>query len=315
MKRKLILIIGVVFLISCKEQVAKLLFDTSQMSNQTNFFYEYDADKLIRQTEKDYTIMFGQVVDSMITHIDFKYNDKGLLVREIWQSDFEDKPTIEIYDYDNKDSLISRISISPENDTTLWEVYKYYPDGRKTVFHRFLRIHLDPNQNIMEAMDNIKLDTSYYLNEFEYDGNLCKTQRQFDKQGNLIKTVNFEYTGIQLAKEIHLSYYNKMELKDKIKFYDYSKSDKKPDYFSVDTKNHTLEFCINVFDSDKLVKVANMFDYGSIYSEEYYESDLLVGTVDYDRQFSMEKIIYLYEYDENGLLKTKKSYREKINAH
>ena len=58
-----------------------------------------------------------------------------------------------------------------------------------------------------------------------------------------------------------------------------------------------------------------MFDYGSIYREEYYESDLLVGTVDYDSQFSMEKIIFLYEYYENGLLKTIKSYREKINAH
>lgn len=318
MKRNMILIIGILILIGCQEQKeksAKFIFDTSKMSIRTDYFYSYDSDRLSSQTEKTYTIMFGQLVDSMITKVDFEYDDKGLLIKKISKTDFNEKPTIKIYEYDKNDSLISEISINQDSDTTFWEVYKYYPDGKKTIFHRSLIMHIDPNQGFMEAMENKKLDTLFYRNEFEYVGNLCKTQRQFDKQGNLLKTVNFEYNGIQLVKEIHLSYFNKMELKEKIKFYDYSKSDRKPDYFSVDTKNDTLEFCINVFDSDRLVKAANMFDYGSIYMEEYYESDLLIGTVDYDRQFSNEKIIYLYEYDENGVLKTEKSYREKINTH
>lgn len=318
MKRNLILVISILILIGCKEQkekVAKFIFDASKMSNQTNYFYSYDSDRLSSQIEKTYTIMFGQVVDSMITKIDFEYNYKGLLIKEISQMDFEEKPSIKIYDYDKNDSLISEISINQENDTTFWEVYGYYPDGKKTIFHRFLSMHFDPNQDFMEAMENKKLDTSFYRNEFEYTGDLCKTQKQIDKKGNLIKTVDFEYDGNKLIKEIHLTYFNNIEMTKEFKFYDYSKSDEKPDWFAIDTKNDTLEFCINIFESDKLVKIANMFDYGSIYTQEYYENDLLIGTIDYDRQFLLEKIIYLYEYDENGLMKTEKSYREKINAH
>ena len=82
---------------------------------------------------------------------------------------------------------------------------------------------------------------------------------------------------------------------EKVKFYDYSKSDIKPDYYAVDSKNDTLEFCINLFDSDNLVKVSNMFDYGSAYCEDYYDKGLFIQAINYDRKFSMEKIIYQYE--------------------
>ena len=315
MKQNMILIFGILILIGCKEQkekVAKLIFDASKMSNRTDYFYSYNSDRLLSQTEKTYTIMFGQVVDSMITQVDYEYDEKGLLIKEISQADFEDKPTIKIFDYDKNDSLISEISINQENDTTFWEVYKYFPDGRKTVFHRFLSMHFDPNQDIMEAMENKKLDTSLFRNEFEYAGDLCKTQRQFDKKGNLIKTINFDYNGTQLISETHLTYFNDMEIIEKVKTYDYSKSEINPDYFSIDVNNDTLEFKINIFNSEKLIKTAYMFDHGNVYNEEYYENGLLIGTIDYDKQFTMNKIIYLYEYDKDGILKAEKIYREKI---
>lgn len=318
MKRNMILIIGILILIGCKEQkekLAKSLFDASNISNRTNYFYSYDSGRLSSQTEKTYTLMFGVVVDSVITQIDYEYNNKGLLIKKISKLDYEENPSLNIYNYDKNDSLISEILINQDNDTIFWEVYRYYPDGKKTISQRTLIMHFDPNQDFMEAIKNKKHDTLFYRNEFDYAGNLCITQRQFDIQGNLIKTVNFEYNGIHLAKETHLTYFNKMETTEKVKIYDYSKSNRIPDYVSVDTKNDTLEYLINIFDSDKLVKATSIFDYDLFHREEHYENDLLVRTINYNRQFSMEKSIYLFEYDEKGLLKTEKSYREKISAH
>lgn len=318
MKRYMILIIGIVILIGCKEQkekVTKFIFDASKMSNQTNYFYAYDSERLSTQTEKFYTIMFGQVVDSMITKIDFEYNDKGLLIKEISQTNFKEKPSIKIYDYDKTDSLISEISINQENDTTLWEVYEYYPDGKKTIFHRFLSMHFDPNQDFTKAMENKRLDTSFYRNEFEYAGDLCKTQKQFDKKGNLIKTVNFEYDGGQLIKEIHLTYFKDMEMTEKIKTFDYSKSETKPDFYSFDSKNDTLELCVNDFTKGQLTTSTEIYEYGQNINKTFFENGKEVGMIGIDLNMNF-KIVYYYEYYENGELREVKSYSEEINnAH
>jgi hypothetical protein len=318
MKRYMILIIGIVILIGCKEQkekVAKFMFDASKMSNQTNYFYLYDSDRLLSQIEKTYTIMFGQVVDSMITKIGFEYNDKGLLIKEISQTDFEDKPSMKFYDYDKNDSLISEIWINQQNDTTFWEVYGYYPDGKKTISHRFLGIHFDPNQDLMEAMENKKLDTSFYRNEFDYAGDLCKTQKQFDKKGNLIKTVNFEYVGAQLINEIHLTYFNDIEMTEKIKTFDYSKSETKPDFYSIDSKNDTLELCVNDFTKGQLTTSTEIYEYGQNINKTFFENGKKVGMIGVDLNMNF-KIVDSYEYYENGELREVKSYNEEINnAH
>jgi hypothetical protein len=259
--------------------------------------------------------MFGQVVDSMITEINFEYNDKGLLIKEISQTDFEEKPSIKIYDYDKNDSLISEILINKENDTTFWEVYGYYPDGQKIIFHRFLSMHFDPNQDFIKAMENKMLDTSFYRNEFEFADDLFKTQRQFDKKGNLIKTVNFDHNGIQLIKETHLTYYNGKEMTEKIKTYDYSKSEMKPDFYSLDSKHDTLELCRNEFSKGQLTTSTEIYEYGQIINKTYYENEKEVGMIGVDLNMNF-KTIDSYEYYENGELKTIKSYSDEINnAH
>lgn len=315
MKRNLILIIGILTLISCKEQVSKFIFDTSKMSSQVNYFYKYDSDKIKSQTEKSYTIMFGQVVDSYTTQIDFEYDDKGLLIKEISLTDFEEKTTIKIYDYDKNDSLISEMSINTESDTIFWEAYEYYPDGKKTVFHRFLIMDFDLNQDFMESMENIKFDTSFYRNEFDYAGNLCKTQRQFDKKGNLVKTVNFDYNGNQLIKETHLTYFNDMEMTEKVKSYDYSKSNIKADFYSLDSKNDTIELCVNEFAKGLLITSTESYEYGRKLNKAFYENKKEVGMIGVDINMNF-KIVNSYEYYENGELKEIKSYSEDINnAH
>jgi hypothetical protein len=256
--------------------------------------------------------MYGQLVDSMITQVDFEYGDKGLLIKEMSQTDFEDKPTIKIYDYDKNDSLISEISINQENDTTFWEVYTYYPDGKNTVFHRFLSMHFDPNQDFMEAMENKKLDTSFFRNEFEYDGDLCKTQRRFDKNGNLIKTVNFDYNGTQLISETHLTYFNDMEMTEKVKTYDYSKSAIKPDFYSLDAKKDTIELCVNEFLNGQIAVSIEAYEYGRNVTKTFYDNKKEVGMIGIDLNNNF-KIVDSYEYYENGDLKLIKSYNEEIN--
>jgi len=312
MKRNLIIIFGILILISCNEQVSKFIFDASKMSNQIKFYYKLESDKLISQTEKNYTIIFGQVVDSMISQTDFIYNDKGLLIKEFSLSDFEEKPTIIFYDYNEIDSLISEITINSENDTTFWEQYKYYPDGKKTVFHRFLSMHFDPNQDFMETMENKRLDTTFYRNEFDYERNLCKTQRQYDKNGKLLKTVNFDYNEDKLIKETHLVYFNDMEMTEKIKFYNFSKSDIKPDFFSLDFKNDTIELCLNDFSKGLLTSSTEIYNYGSNINKIFYEADKEVGMIGIDRNMNF-KIVDSYEYYDNGKLKEKRTYNEELS--
>lgn len=318
MKNKLTIFLGIVLLIGCKsveEKVAKLVFDSSKLSNMTKYDYIIENDLVKSEIAKDYTLMYGQIVDSMIVRTDYYYNDKGLLIKETSKADFEEKPSFHIYEYDLKDSLILEMRINQDGDTTTWDEYAYFSDGRKTIFHRDIIPHFDPNQDIMTAMENPVMDTSLYRNEYDYKNNLCIKQSHYNNDGELLKTISFEYDIDKLTKEIHMTYFNSMELTEKTKYYDYSKSKINPDYFSIDLNNDTLEFKINTFDSEKLIKTAYMFDHGNVYSEEYYENGLLIGTIDYDKQFTMNKIIYLYEYDKDGILKTEKIYREKINAH
>lgn len=309
MRRNLILIFGIFIMVSCKEQVADFIFDASKMSNQTKYFYQYDSEKLTTQIEKDYTIMFGQIVDSMISQTEFVYNDKNLLIQEIAKSDFEEKPTVKIYDYDANDSLISEMTINPENDTTFLEVYKYFPDGKKTASRRFLSLHFDPNQDFMEALENEKLDTSFYMNDYEYIDKLCKTQRQYDINGNLIKTVNFDYNLNKLIKEIHLYYFNDIEMTEKVKFYDNSKSDLNPDFYSLDSKKDTIELCLNEFENGFLTSTTNVFDYGNTIIKTFYEANKEVGMIVIDKILNLKEL-EAYEYYENGDLKETKNYNE-----
>ncbi len=305
MKNKLILILGFFSLIGCKninDSIAKFVFDSSKMSTLVEYNYKYDSDKLISKTEMFYTYMYKQVLDSMLIRTDYLYNDKGLLIKETSRTNFEDSSSLYLYNYDSNDSLIQEMSINENGDTTIWNEYAYFPDGKKIIFHRSIMKHFDPNQDFKTAMENPKMDTSFYRNEYDFKNNVCISERQYNQKGELTKTINFEYENNKLLIE-------------KIRYYDYSKSEITPNYFSIDSKNNTLEFCINTFESNKLIKKANMYDYGKVYNEEYYKNGLLIGTIDYERQFTMNKVIYSYEYNEDGLLKTEKSYREKINAH
>ncbi len=318
MIRPLLLIFGIFTLNSCtehKKQVGDFKFDASKVSEQMKYFYKYDSDKLMKEKEITYMLLFGQVVDSMIIETEYEYNDKQLLSREISKSDFEDKPTINAYEYDKRDSLICEISINAANDTTFWEVYEYYPDGKQIVFHRSLSMHWDQNQDFKATMESNIFDTLLYRNEFEYVGNLCKTQKQFDKKGNLIKSVNYEHSEERLIKEMHFIHFNDMTMMEMIKQYDYSKSEEKPDYFSLDSKNDTLQLCINEFSKGNLVKSTEIFDSGRNVVRSYYQNGMRIGMIGIDLNMNF-KIYDSIEYYKSGEIKEIKTYNEELNnAH
>jgi hypothetical protein len=279
----------------------------SKMSNQTKYFYKYDSNKLLSKIEKNYTIMLGQVVDSMIIQTNFVYDDKCLLTQEIAQTDYEEKPSLIIYDYDQNDSLISKIFISPEQDTIFWEEFNYYPDGKKTVFYRHLRLQFDPNKDFEEVK---RFDTTFYRNEFDYIGKLCVTQRQYDNKGSLIKTINFDRAGKKVLKEKHLLYYNDTDMIDRIKYYNYSKSAIKPDFFSLDFNKDTIESCTNEFVNGLLTSSIEMYN-GNFFHKTFYDAGREISVILMDRH-SNQKFVEVYSYYENGDLKEVKSYNEEI---
>ncbi|MFB6318759.1 hypothetical protein [Saccharicrinis sp. FJH54] len=314
MKRNMILLIGIFILIGCKQQkekVANFIFNASKLSNNTHYFYKYDSDKLSGQTEKTYTIMFGQVVDSMITHIDFEYNERGLLTKEISQTDFDEKPTIKIYDYDKNDSLISTISINSENDTIFWEVYNYFPDGKRTIFSRLLMTSFDTNQDLLQIRRNRKYDTTIYVNKFNYNGNSCLMQKQYNKKNQLIHTINFNYQADRLMKEKHTIYFKDIEASEKMKYYDYSKSGIYPDFYSLDSHNDTIDLGISDFNDEHRTNSTEIYDYGNKIIKTFYENDKEIGMIAIDKSMNL-KLVESYEYYEDGKLKESKSYHEEL---
>lgn len=317
MKKNLIIIVGLISLFSCKEEISKFLFESSKMSTQIKFSYKYDSDRLISQNEMFYTIMFGQVVDSMITRIEYLYNKQGIVSQKISYTDLENKPTIQHYDYNSNDSLILEMTINQDGDTTDWKEYKYYPDGRKIIFYRYISQMPPSAQNIeemMAAMKNKVYDTTIYRNEYDYTSGFCKTLRQFDSNDKLVKKILYDYQNSKLVKETHMTYFNSLELMEKTKHYNYSKSISEPDYFSLDSRNDTIESGIYEFKNELVVSTTEVHDYGNMITKFFYENGKRIGMIGTDRKRNF-RIVDSYNYFENGDLKEMKSYNEKINAH
>ncbi len=159
------------------------------------------------------------------------------------------------------------------------------------------------------------MDTILYRFKFDYIDDKCVVSHQFDKNNEKIKLIRYSYQNDILIKETHFSCVNSIELFENIKIFNYSKSEKKPDFYTVNSNNDTIEFCINLFKSDTLIKTFQMFDYGKDFTEEYFENGPLpVKSVSYDRQFTMNKMNGMrYEYNEKKreLIKSNKNIQKK----
>ncbi|MCG6191492.1 hypothetical protein [Maribellus maritimus] len=277
----------------------------------TKYSYKYDLDKLESSKEISYTIMFGQIVDSMITVTNYEYDNDGLLKKEISKSDFEETPSLVLYDYNSNDSLMSKFKISSEGDTTLWDKYEYFPDGKKTVFQRILTRKIDFNQDFVKSMADKKLDTIQTVNEYKYENGLCKSMTEFDSRANPINKVEYDYDNDRIQKATFISFHSSMELTEKIMYYNYSKSKTQPDFYSLDLNKDTVDLCINEFDNQDIVLKTEVFNYGQFGNKTFYENGKEIGLISIDKNASF-KMTESYSYFENGDLKETKSYHEEL---
>ena len=312
MRQSFVIILGLSLISGCDDSIEKFVFDTAKVSTDKKYFYEYKSDKLKSEVVKTYMVMYGKVVDSMVTKTDYEYNEKGLL--KLGKTYFEKSPDIDLFDYDSNDSLCMKMMISPEGDTTFWEKYEYRPDGRKIKFHRNLVLHLDPTQDFREQLENKTYDTIFYESEFEYTNNLCQVERQFDQHKNLIKLIEYQHIKGILIGEIYSTYLNNMKLIEKVKHYNYSKSDSKPDFYSLNSMNDTIEFCRNEFDNGILAISTELEDNGNRIIKSFFENGLVIGQITVDNKMKIRSIDSNTFY-ENGKIKEQKNYHEKINAH
>ncbi|RPH31407.1 MAG: hypothetical protein EHM93_13720 [Bacteroidales bacterium] len=311
--RKFLILIGIVSVTSCKEKVAEFLFDNTQVSSMTEYFYEYESDKLISKIEKYYSYYYGQTVDSFSTKTSYEYDNKGLLRKEFEKDDYKEKPSFTLYNYNAEDSLILKLSISEEGDTTFWEKYQYFPDGRKCIFRRTLMWRLNPNLKIREIIEQKLFDTILNRNVYEYKDNLCKSLIEYGKNDTLKKVIEYDYAKEQLSKEIHYTFFGTLKLHEKTKIFDYSKSKSKPDYYSLDSKNDTIEIYRNEFYKNKLLTTLEGNKYGNYVMKTFYEKGREIGSIQ-KRKEDNTKIFDSYTYYDNGNLKTWKTYRKQINV-
>jgi hypothetical protein len=314
MKHLLIVIIGIALLTGCKENISKFIFDSSKMSTLTKYYYDYDSNRLTSSKEITYIFMFGNVVDTMIETSNYEYNNKNFLIRKTSKFGSGDILDICLYDYDSNDSLIREIVISSEGDTSRLTEYGNFKDGRKEILKRILFRRLGPNQDFASWMKNKQYDTIYFRREFTYDNNLCQSERQYDIRNKIEKRIDYKYENSRLIKEIQFDYFNSLELINRIRFFDYSKSESNPDYYSLNKRNDTLEKRINIFDNGILLITKDILDYGNATDNSFFKNNKKIGWVFTDRKMNRKEVVS-YEYYENGDLKEQKSYTEKINAH
>lgn len=311
MRKILALIIGIVLLVGCKDIVSKMIFDETKLASKVEYSYVYKGEKLVSKTEKSYSILHGNIVDSMIVNVDFVYNKSGLIEKEVSKTSFMRKPLVNIFKYDLNDSLISSIKIDENNDTVSWTEYKYFADVRKVVFRRDLIPKLDIDLDIDNASQKESYDTISYRNEYDFEGNICNQLRQYDNKNKLAKIIRFKYDNDKLSTETHVTFFNSIELVEKTTYYNYSKSLEMPDYYSLDSKNDTLELQINKFEKDILISSIHGYNYGEFITQLFFENNKLSGAIELDRSTNLKRVD-LYKYLDNGDLMEQLTYREKI---
>lgn len=287
---------GTLFFSNCAGGIIK----PGRMTNIVKYSYEYESEQLISHTEKSLTKLFGITIDSYLEKTNYLYNENGLLIKKIINNDFQNKPTIEFFDYNKNDSLILELRINNEGDTIIWTEYNYYPDGRKTIFHR----EIWPKMDFTSL--NRQNDTTLFRYEYEYADNKCTTKNQYDKENNIISSIDYEYSDNRLDKEIHYKYLNSKKVLDKTKFYDYSKMINTPDYYTIDSKNDTVQRRINQFKKESAIYTIEKLNSDDMEHITYLKNGIEIKTIGTNKKMN-NKAIHTYKYYKNGDLKRMKT--------
>lgn len=306
--------IGLILLFSCKKKIAEFIFDLSRTNYLIKYDYNYKHGKKNSMIDKFYTIKFGQTVDSTISKTLYEYNDKGFLVKEIEYIDHNKNPNLKLLNYDMNDSLILIQEINSNGDTTFIERYAYFPDDKKTIFHREITINLKPNKVSTTGIKTKTYDTVLFTKVYRYENNICKSSNEYDKNKKLSKVVEYEYKDKKIYKEIHYFIFNNIKIFVKTKYLDYSKNNLLPEYYSLDTNNDTIEFRRNKFNKNEII-YSILFDKEFNYTTKvYFKNGREIGSVSINKGMNY-KLFTSTTYYDNGDTKEYRTYVEKINAH
>lgn len=305
--------LGLILLIGCKAKIADFIFDASKMNRLTKFDYEYNHGKKSSVIEKNYTIMFGQIVDSMISKTQFEYNEKGFISREITSSGFQENPDLKIYNYGSNDSLLCKLWLNSEGDTTHIHKYAYFPDGRKTVYNKDIWIKLDQSKDFKTAYNNRTYDTVLNTREYLYEQNICKQSKEFDKHKNLTNVIEYEYKDGKVNKENFYSISNGLKMFVKSTYSDYSKNKLLPEFYTLNKNNDTIDFIKNEFNGNEIVYSENSYENGNIVDKVFYQNGKEIGRIGINKHMDFKTTISTSYFD-NGDIKEERKYNEKINA-
>jgi hypothetical protein len=312
MKSKALLLLVFVGLISCesKGQGEDLIpeFNNSDLRSHVKYVHYYDNNRISKTYETTNLIMYGQVVDTYVSIKEYEYCKKGLIVNLKNYFETGETQSVEFYKYNSLDSLAERIQINNDKDTIFWEKYYYYPDSRRMTFRRVKGPDIDNMTSLTFSPSNNLIVLEYERHEYIYNERQCIKQITYSQDDSPIKYVYFEYDGQgKLIKEIHTKNFDGLELTEKTKQYDYSKSQEFPDFFAFDTTNRRIEELHNQFKDNGTMIETRSFNFGNSITQTIYENGKEVGVLIIEK----DPALMVYDraiYNENGDIKELFSY-------
>ena len=300
-------------LISCGSKVQNENFvpefAASHLRSHIVYNHKYDGERLSKTYETMNIYVNGQVVYSSVTIREFKYTEKGLLEEEKIYIDTGELYSTKIYKHNPLDSLVEQIEINSGNDTIFWEKYNYFPDGKRLTFRRVkgTDLNIDASNKKIPSSDNLII-LFYERHDYIYNEDQCKKQITYSQNGDAMKYVDFKYDDYgKLMIEIHTQIFDKLELTEKTKHYDYTESHEFPDFYTLDASNNRIEQLHYEFKGEGIMVETRSFDYGSSITQTIYENGKEVGILSIEKNPDL-MVYHSIVYNERGDIKEDFTY-------
>lgn len=299
--------IGLILFYGCKEEIADFLFDASRITEIRKYEYQYKQGQKQSQTEKTYILMSGKIQVLFSSKTTYNYNDKDLVIKEITYTGDDEKPKLKYLNYDANDSLIYEAEINVEGDTSLIREYEYSSNS-KQILEKRLVINFDKDINIELAKDHRTYDTMISSQKEIYENNALKTYI-YGRNGKTTSVIDYEYKENKMFKKIHYSFLNNNKQMEEVTYFDYTKNDRMPEYFTLNKNNDTIAYIKLKIKDNKLFHSIELLgnEFGT--TEIFYKNGQKVGEVQVDNTM---KRYYSYLYNEKGELMEEKFYSEKV---
>jgi hypothetical protein len=128
-----------------------------------------------------------------------------------------------------------------------------------------------------------------------------------------VETQENEYLNGKTYREFDSIYINSFKILKWAKYYNYLKSETKPDFYTLDKRQDTIMKETNEFYDGKLALTIDVFNINNSKTIDklFYENDKLIGIIDYKKEQGIKKYSS-YTYYPNGDIKEENEYTEKI---